>query len=128
MRWKTGTKVEVIGVWQRATVDGVEDITTGSPYYRVSIVDQTTGDRLYEQGGGSFAATQVDLPFAGYDAEAGAWRDEYDMAADECEVTFELFHPDSPVVIRDVGWVGRLSPADLTQEGDVEQDVFQPVG
>lgn len=128
MRWKTGTTVEVLAVWQTATVDnGVQDVTTGSPFYRVSILDQATGDRLYDQGDGTFDTPQVDLPFAGYDAAAGGFRDEYDMVADECEVTIECFHPDHPVVIRDVGWVGRVTPADLTQEGDIEQDTFQPV-
>lgn len=134
MSWKAGKKIEVSARWHTSSLAGILELTTGSPYFRVSRIDQLTGVREYDQGGGTFGAPATTFPLA-YLAGEG-WRAAYDMplAANGYEITIEAIHPAHPEVLKDIGWVSpdgndildALASGGLAA-GDVEQDKFQPV-
>ena len=136
MRWRVGRKIEVLGRWHTASLAGVAELTTGAPYFRASVVDQTTGTRLYEQGGGVLAATPFNIPLPAHTAGVG-FRDDYEipLTMSSLELTIEVIHPDHPARIVDMGWVTEFDLNDIENTlegaglvpGDVEQENFQPI-
>ena len=136
VRWKVGRKVEVLGIWKIASRTGIVELTAGSPYYQVTIIDQSTGMRLYDQGSGTFASTPHNFPLPPHTAGVG-FRTYYTFpaATSSREVTITAIHPSHPIPIIDSGWVTDfdLNDIDLALQsgglipGDVEQENFQPV-
>lgn len=135
MTWRVGRKIEVLGRWHTTSLAGVQELTTGSPYFRASIVDQTTGARLYDQGDGTFDTPVFNILLPAHTANVG-FRDDYEISDEAAsrELTIEVIHPDHPARIVDFGWVTVADLDDINTDistalaaGDVEQENFQPV-
>lgn len=122
MRWYVGRDIEIAGYWSRVTTLGGPDVplTTGSPTFRASMIRQVDGERVYDDGTGAFSTTPTDIPLGPFEADIG-FRSLYTVpeAARGNELTFELSHPDHPVVIYDSGGVYALNDPP-TNQGEVE--------